>query len=633
LIFTSNAASSPDTIAVNSQPLEAILSTTSRNVNVNGARVDSTSWTLISLYNTGNDTLRFVSDTSTNSVFSSHLSAMVIAPGDTIIDSVKFLPTTMGADSGKLTFKSNSTTTPDTISVNSSGKEAILKTNSLTVNTGATHVDTAAWTIITLSNTGNDTLRFVSATSTNSVFTSHLSALFIAPGKSIVDSIKFLPTAMGADSGKLIFTGNATTSPDTIAVSGIGKEAILAINPRTVDFGTTLVNTSTSSLVTFYNAGNDTLSITAITSTNKVFSSQQSALKIAPGASVGNLLKFLPTAAGLDTGEIIITSNSITSPDMIAVSGTGVTVAQAAILDISSRNVNCGTTQVGTPTWTLVTLFNTGNDTLRFTSETSNNAVFSSHLSSLLIPPGTSINDSIKFLPVVAGKDLGTLILTSNSLTSPDTINVFGIGVNSLAKTAIFDASSRIVDCGIAKVGTHTWTLVTISNPGTDTLFISNLKSTNDVFASSLSQMAIAPGTEIIDLIVFLPDVVGEATGQLIFTSNSTTSPDTISVFGDGTPAATAVYESVLPSTNTLGEMYPNPVSSDTRLQITMQNGEQLLHAGMYDVLGHELQDWTARISSNGSFSVNAGVYPNGMYFVRLLTSTRMQVLPVVIAR
>ncbi len=633
LIFASNSLNAPDSIRVKGIGTEAILSTTSRIVNAGSTHVDSVSWTLITISNTGNDTLRFTGTTSTNPFFSSHLSGMTIAPGNTITDSIRFNPTTMGNDAGQLILTGNSITSPDTIAVSGIGIEAIFSAASHTVNVGATHVNTTSWTLVTLTNTGNDTLRFTRATSTNPVFASHLAGLFIAPGASIVDSIKFLPTAMGTDSGNLIFTSNAVSSPDTISVTGIGKEAILAINSRTVNCGTTLVGTPISTLVTLYNAGNDTLRFTAATSSNPEFTSQLSVSQIAPGASIVDLIVFLPTSPGMDSAQLIFLSNAPSSPDIIVASGIGVALARAAILDISSRVVNCGTTPAGTPTWTLVTLFNTGNDTLRFTSVASTNAIFSSHLSGTVIPPGTSIIDSIKFLPPNAGSDAGVLTFTGNAVNSPDSITVYGIGLNSLTKTAIFAASARDVDCGITNVGAHTWTLVTISNPGADTLFISASTSTNPVFASSLSQTAIAPGAEIIDLIVFQPTDVGEAAGYLIFTSNSITSPDSIGVYGNGTPSTSAVVEGAPLASYTLGTIYPNPVSSSAQLQIQLQTDERMYQAGLYDVLGHELEDWTSRFSPNQSLSINVGAYPSGMYYVRLLTSARMQVLPVVIAR
>jgi len=519
-----NGETNPDLVASS----EPVFSTASRNITVNPARVDSISWTLITISNIGTASLVISASTSSNSVFASHLSATTVAAGDSITDSIEYQPTKMGADSGKLVFTSNAASSPDTIAVNSQGLDAVLSTQSRNVNVAGAHVDSVMWTLITLTNTGNDTLRFVSDTSTNSVFSSHLSAMLIPPGGSIIDSIKFLPMAMGADSGKLIYISNATTSPDTIAVNG-----------------------------------------------------------------------------------------------------NGVSGAKEAILATDSRNVNCGTTQTDKPLWTLINLSNIGNDTLRVATATSSSSVFSSHLSAMVIPPGGWIVDSIKFLPTVIGADSGKLIFISNAITSPDTIVVHGNGVGD-SKEAIFATDSRNVNCGPTKQDNPTWTFITIFNTGNDTLRFTTAISTNTVFTSHLSATLIAPNASIIDSIKFLPTSVGGYKGLLIFGSNAITSPDTIAVTGVGT-SGTAVYENTLPGQYTLGEIYPNPVSSAAQLQIKMQDGERLLHAGMYDALGHELQDWTARISSNGSLSVVTGSYPNGIYFVRLQTSVRMQVLPVVI--
>lgn len=631
LLFIGNAITSPDTIVVRGVGRAAVLFTTSDNVYTGTTQVGTVGWTLVRLTNTGNDTLRFASITSSNAVFSSHLSALKIGPGEYVIDSIKFLPMQIGADSGKLIFIGNETTSPDTITVHGIGNGAMLFTTSRTVNVGATHVDSTLWTLITLTNTGNDTLRFTTATSTNAVFSSHLSAMKVAPGASIVDSIMFVPGMMGADSGKLIFTGNGFTSPDTIAVRGIGRTAILEMASRDVYCGASLIGVPTLTLVTFTNPGNDTLRLSAATSSNGVFTSRLSEAVIAPGGSVVDMIVFLPTAAGEATGELSFVSNAVTSPDVLIVRGMGIAAAKAAILSTASRNVDCGTTQIGTSIWTQITLTNMGNDTLRFTSLTSTNAVFSSHLSALLIAPGAWVIDSIKFLPTAVGSTTGHLILIGNAATSPDTISVFGIGVNS-ARGAILATASRNVDCGTTQVTKHTWTLLTLYNTGTDSLHITRVASTNGVFVSNMSEIVIGPGESVVDLVVFLPTVEGTATGKLIFTSNAITSPDTVGVHGIGTPLV-GVDEGTAPLVFALGELYPNPLSDVAQLHVRLQDSEQLLQAGMYDILGRSLQDWTSRIASDGTLSLHLGAYPKGEYFIVLRTTERIQVLPVVIVK
>ena len=73
-----------------------------------------------------------------------------------------------------------------------------------------------------LSCTGDDTLVITNIESNNSRFTSSLKSVVILPGKSRTDTLRFDPQNAGLDSGFLVITSNAVSSPDTIRLSGTG---------------------------------------------------------------------------------------------------------------------------------------------------------------------------------------------------------------------------------------------------------------------------------------------------------------------------------------------------------------------------------------------------------------------------
>ncbi len=77
-------------------------------------------------------------------------------------------------------------------------------------------------TVITISNTGNDTLRISNISSADTIFSSKTKQLNIAPGSNAKDTLRFKPAVLNAISGKLILQSNSQTSPDTIFVSGTG---------------------------------------------------------------------------------------------------------------------------------------------------------------------------------------------------------------------------------------------------------------------------------------------------------------------------------------------------------------------------------------------------------------------------
>src|SRR5260221_6764697 len=76
----------------------------------------------------------------------------------------------------------------------------------------------------TLTNTGSATLTFSAAFSGDFAFDRlRTCASFVAPGASCTISVKFTPTAAGTRTGTLTLTDNASNSPQTISLTGIGS--------------------------------------------------------------------------------------------------------------------------------------------------------------------------------------------------------------------------------------------------------------------------------------------------------------------------------------------------------------------------------------------------------------------------
>ncbi|MGD1043957.1 MAG: choice-of-anchor D domain-containing protein, partial [Bacteroidota bacterium] len=89
-------------------------------------------------------------------------------------------------------------------------------------------------TIITITNNGTDTLKISNIVSSRSTFTARPTVINIAPGQLFTDTLRFMPSVVGADSALITIQSNTNSSPDTIKISGIA-------NPVTnVDQGTEL---------------------------------------------------------------------------------------------------------------------------------------------------------------------------------------------------------------------------------------------------------------------------------------------------------------------------------------------------------------------------------------------------------
>jgi hypothetical protein len=155
----------------------------------------------------------------------------------------------------------------------------------------------------------------------------------LAAGASCTISATFTPSATGTRSASIQVTDNATGSPQSIALSGTGAAAapVVSLAPSSLSFGSQAVgSTSGSQSVTLTNSGNAPLSITSIavggtnagdfTDPNTCPSGPST---LAAGSSCTISATFSPSAPGARSASIQVTDNVGSSPQAVALSGTG----------------------------------------------------------------------------------------------------------------------------------------------------------------------------------------------------------------------------------------------------------------------------------------------------------------------
>lgn len=91
---------------------------------------------------------------------------------------------------------------------------------------GDVYVDSCKTDSVTVTNTGSETLDITSVVSDNAEFAVTPTDGSLAPAESMKFYITFAPTDAGAETGNIIFTHNAMTSPDTITLTGTGVEVV-----------------------------------------------------------------------------------------------------------------------------------------------------------------------------------------------------------------------------------------------------------------------------------------------------------------------------------------------------------------------------------------------------------------------
>ena len=219
------------------------------------------------------------------------------------------------------------------------------------------------------------------------------------------------------------------------------------------NFGDACLDGFVDEIFTLNNAGFATLLIWNITSSQAAFEVPgvtSFPLAISPGASMDIVIRYKPTAVGPQGGVITIFSNSLFSPQLIRVTGTG--VAPRLTLAIADTG-NFGDVCVGSFHDEPLVVNNSGHCTLQVKAITSTSPEF--------LPPevlsypiavgaGDSISLPIRFQPTHHGAAAGVITVASNDARGPQSIRVSGnapAGKLAVCGSAYFGE----VDCGIAQ--------------------------------------------------------------------------------------------------------------------------------------------------------------------------------------
>jgi hypothetical protein len=244
---------------------------------------------------------------------------LTLNPGQTATLSVLFDPTAMGASTGQLTVSSNSSVATAAIPLSGTGGAQLSGfTCAITSMTGA-GTDTCTATISEPAPAGGFRVglasnnaaapigpaSMVAANATSTQFTFSVSAVATAQVATL--------TASG---------GNVT---QTVALQLNAAFPVLSIGAAGAAFGNVAVNVPVTQTITLNSTGTAPLTISGAVVTGTGFTLASSSLPVTlnPGQSASLGVQFDPAAAGLETGQLTVTSNSPSGTAVIPLTGTG----------------------------------------------------------------------------------------------------------------------------------------------------------------------------------------------------------------------------------------------------------------------------------------------------------------------
>lgn len=201
------------------------------------------------------------------------------------------------------------------------------------------------------------------------------------------------------------------------------------VTPASYTFNSQVLNSSsTPETITLTNTGNANLSLARVTVTGDFTLTNNCGTTLAAGANCMVSVTFTPTAAGTRTGTVSFSDNAAQSPQIVSLSGSGVTAGQ--LVD-SPSSIAFGNVTIGQIASQTVTITNTSGQKISVTSVSTGGAgIGVSGISTpFTLSPNQSSTFAVTFAPSSSGSVTGAVYLVSSGATPSLTIPASGTGL------------------------------------------------------------------------------------------------------------------------------------------------------------------------------------------------------------
>lgn len=196
---------------------------------------------------------------------------------------------------------------------------------------------------------------------------------------------------------------------------------------------------------------------------------------------------------------------------------------------VSTNAANLGPQIVGSPSPAYtVNLTNFTGKKVTISGEATTGDFTQSNTCGNSLNPTVECNINIVFTPTVSGPETGTLTITDSDPTSPQVVNLSGIGTYiSLPTSLTLNASTRL--------GSSSTQNLTLTNTGTSAVTIDGMATVGDYSQTNTCGNSVAGGASCTITVKFTPTQSGIRSGNLAVTTSDPASPQTVLLRATGT--------------------------------------------------------------------------------------------------
>ena len=297
-----------------------------------------------------------------------------------------------------------------------------------------------------------------------------------------------------------------------------------SINFGSVQVGSSFINPATITNNTKFNL---TISQASVSGTGFTFAGPSLPITVAPRKTASVSVNFTPHAVGSATGTLTVSSHTSSNGNNkihsystpVSLSGTGYDAAYLS----SPSSINLGSILVGTSKTQALTLSNSGGSSLTISAAVVSNTSFgvSGLAFPYILPPGSSANLSVKFVPTGAGTDSATLTLSSNASDPSVAVSLSGTATTSTGTLGVTPGSMSF---GTLTIGNSQSQKGSVTASGAGVTLSSASSSNSEFTLSGLTlPVTIAAGQSVPFTVTFAPTVAGTASGKISFISSGST--------------------------------------------------------------------------------------------------------------
>jgi hypothetical protein len=369
-------------------------------------------------------------------------------------------------------------------------------------------------------------------------------------------TIYFHPVAAGAQSARLILTGNNFQQPAIeIVLTGRAYDQVvpdIVVTPTVLDFGRIAVGQAKEMKASVSNAGGADLRITALAAGNTAFTvSPPAPLTVAPGANVEITVRFTPRAAGPAADSLRIASDDPGRPTVtIALAGAG---EGGPALNVTPAALDFGSVTVGQSKDLTLSVANSGNAALAVKSASLDSAAYRWVSPSLPFSLNTGAKQEavVRFTPAAAGAAPANLVIASDDPARPTlTVPLSGAGA-AVAGTPGITLTPAALEFGSVTAGQFKDLTIALANTGSAALSVksASLDHTAYRWISPPLPFSLNPGAKQDAIVRFAPAAAGATSASLVIASDDPARPTlTVPLNGTGLAVAGAPQISFTPA-------------------------------------------------------------------------------------